>query len=387
MLKVHFVGTHRVRHPEETWDSIAPVLGDFGITRVADVTGLDRLDIPVAMAIRPLGRTLSVSQGKGGSLLLAKVSGAMEAIEMWHAECASPPTSAPRTPAVDLPLPYRFDHLQRNPGNLTTSRTPLDWVEARTLVDRRTTLVPRDCVVIDRVPDGSWWSPRIKPSGNGLASGNSFAEAVVHGLYELLERDAVSSAGGQHSCDGLILDLTTVDDPLCAGLIRRFRTAGAWLEVLAVENRWSTPCFIAYTWSEDYPLIGTGSGAHADPAVALSRALTEAAQSRLTSISGSRDDLDDRLYRMARYYVTRPPATRPPRITWPEVLSSNPGAVFDVEAEMAHLSERIEQETGSTPVSVDLSTCERFSVVKVIAAGLAFDGSNTGRRSAEVVTP
>jgi ribosomal protein S12 methylthiotransferase accessory factor len=43
-----------------------------------------------------------------------------------------------------------------------------------------------------------------------------------------------------------------------------------------------------------------GSGCHPDPNVALLRALTEAAQSRLTGIAGSRDDLSRTLYRSAQ---------------------------------------------------------------------------------------
>ncbi|MEH2460156.1 hypothetical protein [Nostoc sp.] len=37
----------------------------FGITRIADITGLDCIDIPVAQAIRPNGKAFSASQGKG----------------------------------------------------------------------------------------------------------------------------------------------------------------------------------------------------------------------------------------------------------------------------------------------------------------------------------
>ena len=106
MQKVFFTGTHRVRPPEETYEAIRPLLRDFGITRLADVTGLDIIGIPVVMAVRPLGTTLSVAQGKGATLLLAKVSGAMEAIEFWHAENAVPAPELFDTPASEIDLPY-----------------------------------------------------------------------------------------------------------------------------------------------------------------------------------------------------------------------------------------------------------------------------------------
>jgi ribosomal protein S12 methylthiotransferase accessory factor len=72
MEKVIFTGTHRVRTPEQTLEIITPRLADYGITRLADVTGLDDLGVPVVMAVRPLAATLSVAQGKGATLELAK---------------------------------------------------------------------------------------------------------------------------------------------------------------------------------------------------------------------------------------------------------------------------------------------------------------------------
>ena len=44
---------------------------------------------------------------------------------------------------------------------------------------------------------------------------------------------------------------------------------------------------------DDLPVVWRGSGSHLSPEVAVSRALTEAAQSRLTFISGARDDLPE----------------------------------------------------------------------------------------------
>ena len=65
---------------------IQPRLARYGITRIADVTDLDVIGVPVYMGVRPLGTTLSVSQGKGMTHLSARVGAAMEAIEWWAAE-------------------------------------------------------------------------------------------------------------------------------------------------------------------------------------------------------------------------------------------------------------------------------------------------------------
>ncbi|MFE3159315.1 hypothetical protein [Streptomyces sp. NPDC059221] len=109
-------GTVRARRPEQTWQAVAGHLPEYGITRVADLTGLDVIGLPVWTAIRPASRTLSTSQGKGASDLLAKLSAVMEAIELWHVEQPLPvtargpamevaPRCPPRSAAADHPRP------------------------------------------------------------------------------------------------------------------------------------------------------------------------------------------------------------------------------------------------------------------------------------------
>src|SRR5271157_5039276 len=73
-------------HPEETIARVKRFATAFGITRVANLTGLDRTGIPVVMVCRPNARSTAVFHGKGIDLAAAKASGLMEAIETWHAE-------------------------------------------------------------------------------------------------------------------------------------------------------------------------------------------------------------------------------------------------------------------------------------------------------------
>lgn len=84
--KRYFHGTHRICAPEETLARLQPLLPTMGITRIANVTGLDRTGMPVVMVCRPNARSVTVSQGKGLTLAAAKASGVMEALEIWHAE-------------------------------------------------------------------------------------------------------------------------------------------------------------------------------------------------------------------------------------------------------------------------------------------------------------
>jgi len=84
--KSFFSGTQRSAPPSETLDLVRPYLRRAGVTRIADVTGLDKVGIPTTLAIRPNAPTMACSSGKGLSLDAAIVSGAMEAIELYAAE-------------------------------------------------------------------------------------------------------------------------------------------------------------------------------------------------------------------------------------------------------------------------------------------------------------
>src|SRR5262249_25624217 len=84
--KGHRRGTHRATTPDETIARLRPLMSSFGITRVANLTGLDRVGVPVVMVCRPNARSSAVFHGKGIDLVAAKAPGLMEAIETWHAE-------------------------------------------------------------------------------------------------------------------------------------------------------------------------------------------------------------------------------------------------------------------------------------------------------------
>lgn len=87
--KNFFRGMHRICSPEETLENLQKESHRIGLTRVADITGFDRIGVPVTATIRPNSLTLSASSGKGLTKNAAIVSGFMEAMELFHAECLS----------------------------------------------------------------------------------------------------------------------------------------------------------------------------------------------------------------------------------------------------------------------------------------------------------
>ncbi len=366
----YFTGTRRCRPPDRTLQAIGPLLGQFGITRLADITGLDVLGVPVAQAVRPAAATVAVSQGKAATVAGALVSAAMEAIELYHAEEAVPPPTM-TCPAADLELGYELTSLEMGPGSLVTGRTVLDWIHARGALTGRPFLVPRDLVWLGQRTCGDWRLPMISGTSNGLGAGNTRAEAVAHACYELAERDDGAALAALPAGRRRFLDLDTVPDGWCADLVARIRAAGAWLEVAAAPGRSGLPGFAAYLWSEDCPGLAVGAGTHADPAVALSRAVTEAAQSRLTVIAAARDDISSRLYPAAGA-AGRPPA-RPGRPeSWADLTGGAGWSCRTDEEEAALAARQLAAAAGAEPMIVDLAGRPGLAVVKALCPGLAF---------------
>ena len=137
-------GSHRVCPPEETWERIAPLLPQAGITRLADVTRLDVVGLPVWQAVRPGSRNLSVSQGKGTTPAAARVSAAMESLELWHAEDLGALPAVVMTAAeMAYDNAVSIDALPWVRRQWRELELPLEWVRARNVKSRRSGAIVR----------------------------------------------------------------------------------------------------------------------------------------------------------------------------------------------------------------------------------------------------
>lgn len=293
-------GSHRVVPPEETLRRINPLLGEAGITRCADVTGLDCLGIPGFCAVRPRGIALQVSNGKGLRPIDARVSALMEGLELHHAEQpiglragSAEVLRRERLDVVPVPELPSYDG-----ARYFSEQFIIDWAPAEEMVTARCCWVPAGSVYL------CWPSP-IAFSSNGLASGNTVAEATLHALYEVLERDAVSRVfvDGRLRLDERcsVVDLETIDHPAVVDLRARIEAAGSMLRLLYVRSAIGVHTFWAMivdpTPFASASAVQGGYGTHLSPSVAATRAITEAAQARLALIHGAREDIDPRMYR------------------------------------------------------------------------------------------
>jgi len=374
-------GTHRTRAPQDTLDAWRPLMPRLGITRLANVTGLDRIGLPVCIAVRPNSRALATSQGKGETLPAAMASAMMESIETWHAERVATPLrwesyEALRDEAevVDPALlPVRADaafHAAR----------PVLWMQGDDLVSGRRMHLPYELVAVNFVRQPGH-HPVFLESSNGLASGNHPVEAVVHGLCEAIERDAVTL--WEHTPEAERARHRIDLDDLPAGRLRdvvaTLAHKGIALAAWDITTDIDLPCYTC-TLVEDpdsphwrpVPMF-SGHGAHLDPQVALSRAIHEAIQGRLTAIAGSRDDLFPTDYVKVGHRDDHARTVQAMRAPGPRVpLRAGALPVGDfLEDDLATLLRALQKVGVETVVAADLSRPEiGVPVVKVVVPGL-----------------
>lgn len=316
--------TDRSCRAAETLARVEPMLRQYGITRVARITGLDRLGIPVWNAARPNAKSLSIHHGKGITDDDARASATMEAIERAIAESVSIPTIL----ASKQSLATRgvlFDDL---PSLLAVRQRPpeqdeaIEWIEGRSLVSGVPILLPKDAIALDRTRPSGYWQ-----SSDGLASGNTFEEAALHGLLERVERDADTlwSLNKRPTRMSTRFDAADLQDPVVNHLVERIASAGLQLVLYDMTTEIGIPSVSALIGPSPgsvprmrYADAAGGSGSHPIAVRAAIRAITEAAQSRLTLITGARDDVDPKTYQddlspsliaeLSSPAVARPPA-------------------------------------------------------------------------------
>ena len=250
------------------------------------------------MVCRPNSRSVAVSQGKGIDLASARASGLMEAAELYHAE------------TITLPLrlctyeELRYEHnvidVEELPCGSRSQFHPnlrLLWCQGNDLLNGESVFVPYEMVHTNYTtpfPDGHGC---FVSTSNGLASGNNMIEAISHGLCEVIERDATTlwKLCDDEKLQTKAVDLRSVDDPICQEMLGKLQRAGLSVAVWDITSDIGVATFACCIVPRDnnamwHCSVATGYGCHPVRDIALVRALTEAAQVRLTAISGLRDD-------------------------------------------------------------------------------------------------
>lgn len=155
----------------------------------------------------------------------------------------------------------------------------MEWCQARSLVDGRICWVPAAAVFLGFRGEGGRF---CAGDSNGLASGNTQEEAILQGLLELVERDAVA-IWWYNRLPLPALDLATFHDPRVRATEKIYPRLERDLWALDLTTDLGIPAFAALsalsarTSGEAQDII-FGFGAHLDPTIALLRALSEVNQ-------------------------------------------------------------------------------------------------------------
>jgi putative methanogenesis marker protein 1 len=388
-IKSYKKGTHRAVSPEETFARVDPKLPAAGVTRVADITGLDRIGIPVFSSIRPTaeGGAISVYNGKGTTAEEAKVSAMMEALERYSAEVGD------RELLVDSYAGLREHENALNPRALILPEYVRDvedvripWVNGYDLIQDEEIYVPANAVFhplpaqYDRVR-------LFRTNTNGLAGGNELEEAIFHGLAEVIERDAWSLVEITRNTGPTV----NVDGGDLRALIDKFLNADVSVLVRDITSDIGVPTFAAVsddTLLKNPTLLTIGMGTHTNARVAMKRAITEVAQSRLTQIHGAREDTaSGDMRRLMGYEWMRKQNEHWFARTESEDLDTVESRSLDNDdflADIQHVLARLQAAGLERVIVVDLTRAEiGVPVVRVIVPGLEMygvDGDRIGGR-------
>ncbi len=270
----------------------------YGITRLADTTLLDRTSIPTYSAFVPHSPDLlGVYNGKGITREGAIASAVMEASERQIGARAM---------------------LIRRSESLRAVAERIDLQECGLRPEARDLVV--DCVLGTELLSGDaipvplamvecpWFGEKLfaTTSTNGLASGNNLTEALYHALCELIERHSWALAhvrcslapklflGPDAPERALMPEIALpVGESNVDWLVAELRGAGLNVHAFALDEP-PLPITVLASISEPdaaIPMAHMGLGCALSPAHALTRALTEALQSRVVDIQAAREDM------------------------------------------------------------------------------------------------
>ncbi len=286
---------------EDTHTWLKSLLRRVPITRLTNTTPLDFIGLPVWSAVTPLAKDLTVHSGKGHTDMASRISAIMEAIERVCAEEASltrirRASYAELTNSTDVDVvdPRAFDL----PFATSYHRNRIiSWVSAYDLLQRKPTWVALD-LAISPPQEGVC----LGVETNGLGAGNTYTEAIIHALYEVIERDASSEDRFSQmyfeptdfwAKSPLMIDTTTMPSDSQVW-VNELENQGLNVYVQCLTNEIQVPVFKALIVDSRFPGVEgnvgfEGYGADLNSTRALFRALTEAVQSHAVVMLGARD--------------------------------------------------------------------------------------------------
>lgn len=273
----------RVKPSYQTLHYLLKNLNKFGISRISDLTYLDgSFKLFVYSAIRPSAKSLTSSLGKGITIEDAKCSALMESIETFYAEEVLPDVSNISLKNMISTANYILKPSQISSLVSISEEFPMDWCWGTLLNLQKDVLIPHCFLSLD---SNNVINRLVGQNSDGLASGNSFEEALTYSFWELNERISIKN---NKKCD-LVVDKKfsfCIDDDIEL-TFHRYESPFC-IPVVGCKIRNNSPL--------DIGKIFAGYASHSNIYSAMERALFEAIQSKVGVISGVRDDITGELY-------------------------------------------------------------------------------------------
>jgi ribosomal protein S12 methylthiotransferase accessory factor len=410
----HSRHSERVVSTAATLGRARRIASSLGVTRLAEITGLDRIGIPVHTAVVPKSDDLiSVYNGKGVLPEDSQAGALMEAIERQTVLGSRLPMKEASyrslsRGSIAVASPASFNQAL-NPE--WDDDSPCSWLQGHDLFSGEPIYVPAGLAGYGPYYTGPQ-CPYEFNSTNGLASGNCLEEAICHALCELVERDSwtlaelrnkwipwaqrqalFGTAAGPSGWDDVTssprIDLSSAGPPI-PELLAKCHKAGLSPVVRDITGPIGLATVIAAVADDcvpDFPQCHLGLGTHPDSRIAVIRALTELAQSRLVDIQAVREDMipstaqtgpENRLVQRIgrieprRWFIQDSGPLRP--------FSDIPSVENeDIAADIRLILDRLAGDGIERAIVVDFSEPDGFSVVRVIVPGLEFWSADHGK--------
>lgn len=145
---------------------------------------------------------------------------------------------------------------------------------------------------------------------NGCAAGSCLEEAILQGLLELIERDAFA-VFWYNRIRRPAVDLEAFDDDYFHANIAKYEAHGRRLVVLDLTHDLGVSTVAACAVDRTGRIPAIGLGAHLEPRVAISRAISEANQSLSLEVTGAVPDDPDHAHWLAECTVHNQPYLLP----------------------------------------------------------------------------
>lgn len=267
----------KIKSPQETFkiglkslESLSPPI-DF---KIVEIHNHDFLDIPVHQV-----RSKLISNGKGLNEDFSKASAIMEFVERYswdyfisHQQENMIFASMDELGNIGFSEGYFINNLADSAtvkNNFSKIRKiKMRWVKAYSISKNRFIWYPLS------------WHNAVN-SSNGLASGNSFTEAIVQAICETVERHTYSRiAFSNRTLPTIKVDCSRWSR--AANLIEKFELGGLSLVLKNMTNEIKIPSVLALAPDNCSPAVNNacGMGTHINPEDAVIRAITECAQVR-----------------------------------------------------------------------------------------------------------